>query len=146
MQDHENDDFDFYSPKKQVKNEPEAEEPTVIAGNNFYSGMRFTINGLLFEVTSPNRIQCVESIEELEKKIPELYPIISEKQLEAYRRKFSMTVFDVSGSNYDVFFRKTGVDMGKVKKCYYEPKNASKYDSAKINEEIKKRDLNWELK
>jgi hypothetical protein len=124
----ENNDFDFYEPKKRSKaHEKLPEEPTVLGGYNFYSGMRFTIVNLLFEVVKPNHIYCVESYLDC----PE---------------RFRNTVFDVSDSNCALFFEKMGLDMGKVRKCYSEPKNSQKGDIENPNLLINKLDLEWSPK
>ena len=113
-----------YKPDGSEQTEQTVEPITNIAGFDFYSGMRLTINGLLFEVTSQNRIQCVESYSET----PE---------------HLKNTVFDIAGANLAKFFSYTGLDINTVKQCISK-KNEKYVDSRVIYEHINKLNLEYE--
>ncbi len=125
--------------KNQDENEENIEQGTIISGNEFFAGMRFTISGILFEITSRNRILCVESHTDLPDKIHNAIPGIGEKHFNKLFSELLNTVWDISGNNYFEFFRYTGLEAN-VKKCI---PAGNRVDSQKVYDMLNEADLNW---
>ena len=115
-----------YKPDGSEQTEQTPEPITNIAGFDFYNSMRLTISGLLFEVTSHNRI----------------YYCGDDKSLTTGLKSIKNTVFDISGSNLEKFFKYTGLDINTVKQCIGK-KNEKFVDSKLIYEHINKLDLEY---